>query len=210
MELTLPLTYTNPPMSILYTYTQRFRVVRDTHMHILTFMSLTVSESLTLRLTHSFTAPSLHCDNTLRGIRSCVTELLSDIRAVQMDDPSTLPWPTDKKPSLFVRPSPLLSLFLPYPSLKAQLQSFVTPREKKVFPRIPCRAISSSLFWALPKEQEAFGCRHIIYRFLPKAHRTGENESHVPGVCICVCENKDKLKLQAAMNGPSPIPARRG
>lgn len=56
-----------------------------------------------------------------RGIRSCVTELLSDIRAVQMDDRSTSAWPTDKKPSLFVRLSPLLSLFLPYPSLKAQL-----------------------------------------------------------------------------------------
>lgn len=133
MELSLSPTYTNPPMSILYTCsTHWFSVVRDTHTYTFIFMSLTVCGSLS-----GSHIPSLHhrsiviplCEG--RGIRSCVTELLSDIRAVQMDDPSTLAWPTDKKSSLFVQPSPLLSLFLPYPSLKAQLQSFVTPRKKK-------------------------------------------------------------------------------
>lgn len=203
MEPNLTLTYTNPSMSILYTYSAHwFRVARDTHTYIFVFMSLTVSGSLSGSHIPSLRHHSiviLLCEG--RGIRSCVTELLSDIRAVQMDDPSTLAWPTDKKSSLFVQSSPLLSLFLPYPSLKAQLQSFVTPwkKKKQFFPRIPCRAISYSLFWAFPKEQEALWCRHISSvpplcrfslfldnRFLQKAHRTG-----VPAVYLCA---KDKCK----------------
>lgn len=50
---------------------------------------------------------------------------------------------------------PLLSLFLPCPSLKAQLQSFVTPPKKRDFfffpPKIPCRATSCRTFWGPPK-----------------------------------------------------------
>lgn len=171
------------------------RVVRDA------LMSFTISDSLS-----DSHIPSLHhCSIVIplcegRSIRSCVTELLSDIRAVQMDDPTTSPWPPDKKPSLFVQPSPLLLLFLSYPSLKAQLQLFVTSLKKKVFPRIPCRAISYSLFRAFPKEQEALWCRHISSvpllcrfslfldnRFLPKALRLVESWSHVPAVCLSVC-----------------------
>lgn len=101
------------------------RVVRDA------LMSFTVSDSLS-----DSHIPSLHhCSIVIplcegRSIRSCVTELLSDIRAVQMDDPTTSPWPPDKKPSLFVQPSPLLLLFFSYPSLKAQLQLFVTSLKK--------------------------------------------------------------------------------
>lgn len=72
--------------------------------------------------------------------------------------------------------------------------------KKKVFPRIPCRAISYSLFRAFPKEQEALWCRHISSvpllcrfslfldnRFLPKALRMVESWSHVPAVCLSVC-----------------------
>lgn len=101
------------------------RVVRDA------LMSFTVSDSLS-----DSHIPSLHhCSIVIplcegRSIRSCVTELLSDIRAVQMDDPTTSPWPPNKKPSLFVQPSPLLLLFFSYPSLKAQLQLFVTSLKK--------------------------------------------------------------------------------
>lgn len=181
------------------------RVVRDA------LMSFTVSDLLS-----DSHIPSLHhCSIVIplcegRSIRSCVTELLSDIRAVQMDDPTTSPWPPDKKPSLFVQPSPLLLLFLSYPSLKAQLQLFVTSLKKKVFPRIPCRAISYSLFRAFPKEQEALWCRHISSvpllcrfslfldnRFLPKALRLVESWSHVPAVClsVCVCERERQRQM---------------
>lgn len=160
-------------------------------------MSLTVSDSPTLSLTHSFTAPSLHCDTTLRDIRSCVTELLSDIRPVQMDDLSVWPWPTDKKP--FFPPLSLFShVFLTFTSLKAQLQSFVTPWRKK-FPANPRRDTSYSLFRALPKEQEALWCRHISCvpllgllslflnnTVLPQAHRD-EREMVSCGWCVYLC-----------------------
>lgn len=91
---------------------------------------------------------------------------------------------------------PLLSLFLPCPSLKAQLQSFVTPPKKKrlfFFPsqdslqghilqdvlgpsqrnRHPCGVITSAVFPTL--------CCFPLFldmTFLPKAHRTGENRSY--------------------------------
>ncbi len=59
-----------------------------------------------------------------------MTELLSDIRAVQMDDRSTFAV-TDRQKALSFCPA--LSSPLPHPSLKAQLHSFVTLGEKKVF-----------------------------------------------------------------------------
>lgn len=95
-------------------------------------MSLTVYDSLTLRLTHSFTAPTLYCDTTLWGIRSCMTELLSDIRAVQMDDPSTLPWPTEKKALSFC--SSLFSpLALPPLSFSESTAAVICYTTKKSF-----------------------------------------------------------------------------
>lgn len=122
------------------------RVVRDA------LMSFTVSDSLS-----DSHIPSLHhCSIVIplcegRSIRSCVTELLSDIRAVQMDDPTTSPWPPDKKPSLFVQPSPLLLLFLSYPSLKAQLQLFVTSLKKKSFSQDSLQGHILQPFSGLPK-----------------------------------------------------------
>ncbi len=154
MEQSQTLTYTNPPLSILYTYnTQWFRVVRDTYTYLFIFMSLTVpgllSDSHIPSLRHRSIVIPL---SEGRGIRSCMTELLSDIRAVQMDDPRTLAWPTDKKSSLFVQPSPLLLLFLPYPSLKAQLQSFVTPwQKKKVFSQDSLQGHILQPFLGLPE-----------------------------------------------------------
>lgn len=121
------------------------RVVRDA------LMSFTVSDSLS-----DSHIPSLHhCSIVIplcegRSIRSCVTELLSDIRAVQMDDPTTSPWPPDKKPSLFVQPSPLLLLFFSYPSLKAQLQLFVTSL-KKTFSQDSLQGHILQPFSGLPK-----------------------------------------------------------
>lgn len=86
-------------------------------------------------------------------------------------------------------------------------------RKKSFFPRIPCRATSYSLFWALPEEQEALWCRHISSvlplcslslfldnRFLPTEQRTGKNQSHATGVCICVCERQRQMKNIAAEN----------
>lgn len=93
--------------------------------HIYTFIqsgphTYLVSASPYLTLSHI--PPVHHCSIVIplcqsRGIKSCVTELLSDIRAVQMDDRRTTPWPTDKKPSLFLSSlllsSSPLSVFLP-------------------------------------------------------------------------------------------------
>lgn len=60
---------------------------------------------------------------------------------------------------------PLLSLFLPCPSLKAQLQSFVTPPKKRDFlfslPRFPAGPHPAGRFGALPKEQASLWCHHI-------------------------------------------------
>lgn len=95
----------------------------------------------------------------------------------------------------------------------AAIICYTKKKKKKLFPRIPCRATSYSLFWAFPKEQEALWCHHISSvpplfrfslfldnRFLPEAHRTGENRSHVPAVCICVCERQRQLQNVAAVN----------
>lgn len=128
------------------------RVVRDA------LMSFTVSDSLS-----DSHIPSLHhCSIVIplcegRSIRSCVTELLSDIRAVQMDDPTTSPWPPDKKPSLFVQPSPLLLLFFSYPSLKAQLQLFVTSLKKKFFPGFPAGPYPTAFFGPSQKNRKPCG-----------------------------------------------------
>lgn len=100
-----PLAFTSSPLTILYTSNSEGL---DTNMH----SNISHCRWLT---PGSHIPPLHHCSIVIslcEGIRICVTELLSDIRAVQMDDPSTLAWPTDKKPSLFVRPFPLLLLFL--------------------------------------------------------------------------------------------------
>lgn len=84
-----------------------------------------------------------------RGIRSCMTELLSVISGVQMDDPSTLAWPTDKKPSHFVRPFPFLSS--PRQSISESAAAVICytiekKRKLSLSPKIPYRAASCSLF----------------------------------------------------------------
>lgn len=96
------------------------------------------------------------------------------------------------KSPLFLLAFAFLTLFLPYPSLKAQLQSFVTQGKKDFFPGFPAGPYPAAFFLALPEEQEALWCRHIgsvpplcrfslflDNRFLLKAHKTGENGSHV-------------------------------
>lgn len=201
MELTLHFNVHKPThVHTVHVHSHWFRVVRDTHTHIFTFMSLTVSDSHIPSLHHCSIVIPL-CEG--RGIRSCVTELLSDIIAVQMDDASTLAWPTDKKSSLFVHHSPLLLLFLPYLSLKAQLQSFVTPwegkKKRKFFPGFPAGPHPTDLFGTCRRNRKPCGVvtsavshRCVISlcsidnRFLPQAHRTGENQSYVPVVYLCV------------------------
>lgn len=119
-------------MSILYTYIQYTLIQsckRYTYLHFCRSLSPTHS----LSGSH---VPSLHCHPIViplckqRGIRSCVTELLSDIRAVQMDDPTTLAWPTDKKPSLFVRPSPLALAPLSFSESTAAVICYTTSKKK--------------------------------------------------------------------------------
>lgn len=94
------------------------------------------------------------------GIRSCVTELLSDISAVQMDDPRTSAWPTDKKPSLFVGPSPLA---LPPLSFSESTAAVICYTKRLFFPlpRFPAGPHPAGLFGALPKEQASLWCHHI-------------------------------------------------
>lgn len=51
-------------------YTHKYTLIQSVKRYAQTynsFMSRTVSDSLTLGLTHSFTEPSLHCDAALRG-----------------------------------------------------------------------------------------------------------------------------------------------
>lgn len=84
--------YLNSSMSIMDTFIHTDSGWDEIHKQIL--------QSLSVSLTHSLSdshIPSLHhlpivnplCEG--RGIRGCVAELLSDVSAVQMDDPSTLP-----------------------------------------------------------------------------------------------------------------------
>lgn len=131
-----------------------------------------------------------------------------------MDDPSALPWPTDKKLPLFVWSSSFLSLFLPYTSLKAQLQSFVTPGIKSFFSQDSLQGPILQPFWALPEEQEASWCRHISSapllrrsslfldnRFLPEAHRNEWGRvSSSSRVHLCVCERRRQKSNTAVVN----------
>lgn len=105
-----------------------------------------------------------------------------------------------KSPLFLFSPLFFSRSFLPYPSLKAQLQSFVTPEQKKsFFPGFPAGPDPTDFIWALPEEQEALWCHHISSvplqcslplfldnRFLMTEHRMGKNQSHVP-VCVSVC-----------------------
>lgn len=85
--------YLNSSMSIMDTFIHTDSGWEEIHKQI--FL-----QSLSVSLTHSLSdshIPSLHhllivnplCEG--RSIRGCVAELLSDVSAVQMDDPSTLP-----------------------------------------------------------------------------------------------------------------------
>lgn len=113
-----------------------------------------------------------------------------------------------KSPSLFVRAlSPPLALSSLIPSLKAQLQSFVTPQKKKkksIFSQDSLQGhILQPFFFflgggALPKEQEALWCRHIgsvpplsrlslflDNRFLPKGTENGREAKVSCAWCVC-------------------------
>lgn len=132
-----------------------FRVVGDAH--IFTFMS----EWLTL-------TPPLHHRSIViplyerRSIRSCVTELLSDIRAVQMDDPTTLAWPTDKKPLSFCPGAlPSSRSFLPYSFSEstAAVICYTTEKGKKkvFFPGFPAGPHPTAFFFGRGGAPEGTG-----------------------------------------------------
>lgn len=137
-----------------HTYTPTRSSWRCTYS-IFTYMYLTVSLTEWLTLSQAFTishrtiAPLWYHYTSAEALGAAWLSFYQILGPFKWMIAVLLPWPTDKKLSLFVQLSPLLSLFLPYPSLKAQLHSFVTLKEKKFFPRIPCRATSYSLFFFL-------------------------------------------------------------
>lgn len=143
-------TLAEPSIVRLQTESQLFRALRDN------LTSLTVSDSLWA--SHIPSQPRPFFVMLLweaRSIISCVTELLSDIRTVQMDDPTTPPWPTDIKPSLFCS-------VLSFPILSESSAAVICYCGKKedIFPGFPAGLCPRATFWALPKEQEAWRCRH--------------------------------------------------
>lgn len=105
--------------------------------------------------------------------------------------------------------SPLTLPPLSFFESTAAVICYTTNKKKFFFPGFPAGPHPTAFFGPSLKDQEALWCRHISSvpllcrfalfldnRFLPKAHRPGENWSHVPGVCISVCVWKTKTNAK--------------